>query len=72
MVDANMKWSVDEAIRAARAFQPFDLAWLEEPTIPDDPAGHARIVREGGAAGRGGREPAHALGVQAATSPAAA
>src|SRR3954469_16703643 len=48
MVDANMKWSVDEAIRAARAMQPFDLIWLEEPTIPDDPAGHARIVREGG------------------------
>lgn len=48
MVDANMKWTVDEAIRAARGFEPFDLTWLEEPTIPDDPAGHARIVREGG------------------------
>ena len=48
MADANMKWSVDGAIRAARALQPSDLTWLEEPTIPDDPAGHARIVREGG------------------------
>jgi L-alanine-DL-glutamate epimerase-like enolase superfamily enzyme len=48
MVDANMKWSVDGAIRAARGLAPFDLTWLEEPTIPDDPAGHARIVREGG------------------------
>jgi L-alanine-DL-glutamate epimerase-like enolase superfamily enzyme len=48
MVDANMKWSVDGAIRAARALQPFDLTWIEEPTIPDDPAGHARILREGG------------------------
>jgi L-alanine-DL-glutamate epimerase-like enolase superfamily enzyme len=48
MADANMKWSVDEAIRAARAFQPFDLTWLEEPTVPEDPEGHARIVREGG------------------------
>jgi L-alanine-DL-glutamate epimerase-like enolase superfamily enzyme len=48
MADANMKWTVDEAIRAARALQPYDLAWIEEPTIPDDPAGHARIVREGG------------------------
>jgi len=48
MADANMKWSVDGAIRAARLLQPFDLTWLEEPTIPDDPAGHARIVREGG------------------------
>jgi L-alanine-DL-glutamate epimerase-like enolase superfamily enzyme len=48
MADANMKWTIDEAIRAARAFQPYDLTWIEEPTIPDDPAGHARIVREGG------------------------
>jgi L-alanine-DL-glutamate epimerase-like enolase superfamily enzyme len=48
MVDANMRWSADEAIRAARAFQPSQLTWLEEPTIPDDVLGHARIVREGG------------------------
>jgi L-alanine-DL-glutamate epimerase-like enolase superfamily enzyme len=48
MADANMKWSVDEAIRAARALQPYDLTWIEEPTIPDDPVGYARIVREGG------------------------
>ncbi|MGF3022037.1 mandelate racemase/muconate lactonizing enzyme family protein [Methylobacterium aquaticum] len=48
MVDANMRWSADEAIRAARAFQPFDLTWLEEPVIPDDVAGQARVVREGG------------------------
>jgi L-alanine-DL-glutamate epimerase-like enolase superfamily enzyme len=48
MADANMKWSVEEAIRAARAFQPLDLTWLEEPTIPDDVAGHARILAAGG------------------------
>src|SRR5579872_6100238 len=48
MVDANMRWTVDEAIRAARAFQESNLVWLEEPTIPDDVAGHARIVRDGG------------------------
>ncbi|WP_159714120.1 mandelate racemase/muconate lactonizing enzyme family protein [Geminicoccus flavidas] len=48
MVDANMKWTADEAIRAARAFQPYDLTWLEEPISPDDVAGHARVVREGG------------------------
>jgi L-alanine-DL-glutamate epimerase-like enolase superfamily enzyme len=47
MVDANMKWSADQAIRAARAFAPFNLLWLEEPTIPDDVAGHVRVVREG-------------------------
>ena len=38
----------DEAIRAARALAPFQPVWLEEPTIPDDVAGHARIAREGG------------------------
>ncbi len=48
MVDANMRWSADQAIRAARALAPYDPLWLEEPTIPDDVAGHARIVREGG------------------------
>jgi L-alanine-DL-glutamate epimerase-like enolase superfamily enzyme len=48
MVDANMRWSADEAIRAARALQPFNVYWLEEPTIPDDIDGHARIVRDGG------------------------
>jgi L-alanine-DL-glutamate epimerase-like enolase superfamily enzyme len=48
MVDANMRWSVDEAIRAARALRDLDPLWLEEPTIPDDVSGHARIVREGG------------------------
>ena len=48
MADANMRWTVDEAIRAARALAPFQLVWLEEPTIPDDVAGHARIVRDGG------------------------
>ncbi len=39
MVDANMRWSADEAIRAARALQPFAPFWLEEPVIPDDVAG---------------------------------
>src|SRR3569623_634195 len=60
MVDANMKWSADQAIRAARAFQPHDLTWLEEPLIPDDVAGYARVVREAGvpiAAGENLRTP---------------
>jgi L-alanine-DL-glutamate epimerase-like enolase superfamily enzyme len=48
MVDANMQWTVDQAIRAARAFREFGLVWLEEPTIPEDFAGHARILGEGG------------------------
>jgi L-alanine-DL-glutamate epimerase-like enolase superfamily enzyme len=48
MVDANMRWTADQAIRAARALAPHDVYWLEEPTIPDDYDGHARIAREGG------------------------
>src|SRR3954465_5384975 len=48
MVDANMKWSADQAVRAARAFSPFDLTWLEEPVPPEDIAGHARVLRDGG------------------------
>jgi L-alanine-DL-glutamate epimerase-like enolase superfamily enzyme len=48
MVDANMRWSVADAIRAARALAPYAPVWLEEPTIPEDVPGHARIVHEGG------------------------
>ena len=48
MADANMRWSADAAIRAARALADYDLTWLEEPISPDDIAGHARVLREGG------------------------
>ncbi len=48
MADANMAWTADEAIRRARAFEPYGLVWLEEPIIPDDVAGHARVVAHGG------------------------
>ena len=48
MVDANMRWTVETAIRAARAFREHDVYWLEEPTIPEDFRGHGRIAREGG------------------------
>ena len=48
MADANMRWTVDTAIRAARQLREFNLMWLEEPTIPDDYQGHCRIAREGG------------------------
>ena len=48
MVDANYAMSVDEAIEAAKAFEPFDLLWFEEPTIPDDYKGYGRIADETG------------------------
>ena len=44
MVDANCSMSVDKAIEAARAFEPFDLVWFEEPILPDDIGGYARIA----------------------------
>jgi L-alanine-DL-glutamate epimerase-like enolase superfamily enzyme len=47
MVDVNMGWTVEQAIHASKALADFDIYWLEEPTIPDDLAGHVRILREG-------------------------
>ncbi len=48
MVDANYSMSVDQAIEAAKAFDPFDILWFEEPTIPDDYVGYGRIANETG------------------------
>ena len=50
MVDANYSMTVDQSIAAARAFAPFNLLWFEEPTIPDDYKGYARIVEATGMA----------------------
>ena len=48
MVDANYSMNVEEGIAAANAFKPFDILWFEEPTIPDDYSGYARIANETG------------------------
>ncbi|MGG1554019.1 mandelate racemase/muconate lactonizing enzyme family protein [Paenibacillus ferrarius] len=50
MVDANMKWSVETAVKASKQLKPYDIFWLEEPTIPDDYSGFKRIGAEGGLA----------------------
>jgi L-fuconate dehydratase len=44
-VDANQRWDVAEAIAWMRDLAPFDIAWIEEPTSPDDLLGHAAIAR---------------------------
>jgi L-fuconate dehydratase len=44
-VDANQRWDVAEAIEWIRALMPYDVAWIEEPTSPDDVLGHAAIAR---------------------------
>jgi len=45
-IDANQRWDVEQAIAWTTRLAPFDLAWIEEPTSPDDVLGHARIARE--------------------------
>jgi L-alanine-DL-glutamate epimerase-like enolase superfamily enzyme len=44
MVDANQCFTVSEAIRRARAFEPFGLAWFEEPLPAEDLGGHVELA----------------------------
>ncbi|TBR42040.1 mandelate racemase/muconate lactonizing enzyme family protein [Marinomonas agarivorans] len=46
MVDANYSMTVEQAIAAAKAFEPYNIFWFEEPTIPDDYKGFADIARQ--------------------------
>lgn len=48
MVDANYAFDVPRAVKAARAFAGHRVLWFEEPVIPDDYAGLARVADEGG------------------------
>ncbi len=43
--DANQRWGVDEAIEWMSRLAEFDVAWIEEPTSPDDILAHAAIAR---------------------------
>jgi L-Ala-D/L-Glu epimerase len=49
-VDANMAWSFDEALRAAEAFAPFELAWFEEPLRQSERARYPELRQRGGIA----------------------
>ncbi len=42
--DANQRFNVDEAIRRARAYEPLDIGWFEEPLTAEDISGHSRLV----------------------------
>ncbi|MFT3789646.1 MAG: L-fuconate dehydratase [Rudaea sp.] len=44
-IDANQRWDVGPAIDWLRRLVEFDIAWIEEPTSPDDVLGHAAIRR---------------------------
>ncbi|WP_426663296.1 L-fuconate dehydratase [Rhodanobacter aciditrophus] len=44
-IDANQRWDVPDAIAWLKQLIAFDIAWIEEPTSPDDVLGHAAIRR---------------------------
>ena len=44
-IDANQRWDVQQAIDWVSALAEFDVAWIEEPTSPDDAVGHAAIAK---------------------------
>lgn len=43
LVDANQGLNVKQAIRLARALEPFDITWLEEPVAAHNLEGHAEV-----------------------------
>jgi L-talarate/galactarate dehydratase len=45
MVDANQQWDRQKATRACRAFEDFDLTWIEEPLDAYDFDGHAQLAQ---------------------------
>ncbi len=46
MVDYNQSLTPTEAVERGRRLEEFGLAWIEEPTLAHDHAGHARVARE--------------------------
>ncbi|EIM23117.1 hypothetical protein E3Q22_00565 [Wallemia mellicola] len=46
MIDANQVWDVKEAVSYVKKLQPCKPWFIEEPTMPDDVLGHARIRNE--------------------------
>lgn len=45
-IDANQRWDVPEACEWLKHLDSFNIAWIEEPTSPDDVLGHAAIRRQ--------------------------
>lgn len=46
MVDYNQSLTPEEAVQRMRVLDGEGLAWVEEPTLANDFAGHARVARE--------------------------
>ena len=45
MIDAGLVYDAKTAIQRARAFEPYDPFWFEEPLLPDDYAGLRQALR---------------------------
>lgn len=48
MVDVNGSWDADTAIQQLKAWERYDVYWLEEPVPPDDIAGYKRVRERSG------------------------
>lgn len=46
MVDANQKFNVNDAIRRGKVYQQMGCYWFEEPIVPYDHAGYAKVADE--------------------------
>lgn len=44
MLDVGLVWDATTTIQRAKAFEPYDLFWIEEPLHPDDVAGYGRVA----------------------------
>ncbi|MBI3667848.1 MAG: mandelate racemase/muconate lactonizing enzyme family protein [Acidobacteria bacterium] len=45
VLGARVRWSLPHAIRMIRELEPYRLRWIEEPMLPQDYDGHARLRR---------------------------
>ncbi len=43
MIDAGLVWDAKTAIQRANAFSDYKIFWLEEPLLPDDYQGYAKL-----------------------------
>jgi L-alanine-DL-glutamate epimerase-like enolase superfamily enzyme len=48
MVDVNGTWDVDTAIQQLKAWERYDVYWLEEPVRPEDIMGYVRVRQRAG------------------------
>ncbi len=44
LVDVGLVWDAKTAIQRAKAFEQYDIGWLEEPLEPDDYDGYRKLT----------------------------